>query len=111
MNFNEYQDRAAKLAIYPKEAGPEYTALGLTSEAGEVAGKVKKQIRDGHSWTGEEREAKRHDIKAEAGDVLWYLSELVRQYGFTLEEVALYNIKKLESRKTRGVLAGDGDNR
>ena len=43
----EYQRKAAETAIFPKEKALEYLALGLTSEAGEVAGKVKKIIRDG----------------------------------------------------------------
>lgn len=111
MTPNEYQQRASKLAIYPEERAIEYVALGLASEAGEVAGKVKKAIRDGKNWTGEQREDHRQSIKAELGDVLWYVAETARQYDLTLEDVLLYNIYKLESRQARGTLTGNGDNR
>lgn len=111
MTPNEYQQRASKLAIYPEERAIEYVALGLTSEAGEVAGKVKKAIRDGRNWTGEQREEHRQSIKAELGDCAWYLAEMARHYGLTLEEVLEHNLNKLESRQARGTLTGNGDNR
>jgi NTP pyrophosphatase (non-canonical NTP hydrolase) len=111
MNPNEYQVRAHALAIYPRERDVEYVALGLASEAGEVAGKVKKQIRDGANWNGERREEHRRAILAETGDVLWYCAELLGLYGLTLEEAMVANIEKLESRKVRGVISGSGDNR
>ena len=111
MNPTEYQQRAHALAIYPEERAVEYVALGLASEAGEVAGKVKKAIRDGRHWTGEQREDHRQSVLDEASDVAWYLSELTRQYGSTLEELFSRNIAKLESRQRRGVIGGSGDSR
>lgn len=111
MNPDEYQVRAAALAIYPEERAIEYVALGLASEAGEVAGKVKKSIRDGKDWTGEQREEMRQKIKAELGDVIWYVSETARQYGFSLTEIMHANISKLEGRKARNTLGGSGDER
>lgn len=109
--IEEYSRRAHKLAIYPKEKGVEYTALGLASEAGEVAGKIKKIIRDGADWTGEEREEVRKAMLYELGDVVWYVNELGLNLGFSLTEVLAANIVKLESRQRRGVIGGSGDNR
>lgn len=83
-------------------------ALGLTSEAGEVAGKIKKVIRDkqGYLTAGEAKE-----IAKEMGDVLWYLAALCTALNVNMSEVAAANLEKLFSRKQRGVLGGSGDNR
>lgn len=111
MFADDYQQRAHATAIYPKERAPEYIALGLVSEAGEIAGKIKKQIRDGHAWTGEQREEARRYVLAEVGDVLWYCAELCTLYGIGLGDVMDANLSKLGDRAARGALAGDGDNR
>lgn len=111
MNPTEYQQRAHALAIYPEERAIEYVALGLASEAGEVAGKVKKAIRDGKNWTGEQRHDHLQAVQAEIGDVLWYVAELCTAYGLSLANVMHMNIQKLESRRDRGVIGGSGDNR
>lgn len=85
-----------------------YPTLGLTNEAGEVAGKVKKIFRDrGGEVTDDDRAA----LTLELGDVLWYLAELCTQLDIRLEDVAAANIAKLESRIRRGTLGGDGDHR
>lgn len=84
-----------------------YDGLGL-GEAGEVQGKIKKIIRDdGGSITPEHIEA----IKGELSDILWYISSMCDTLGLKMEDVATYNIKKLKSRRDRGVLHGSGDNR
>lgn len=85
-----------------------YLSLGLPNEAGEVAGKVKKIIRDKDGIIDEDT---RNAIKDELGDVLWYLAMLGQELGFTLEEIATNNIEKLASRLKRGVIKGNGDNR
>ena len=105
MNLNEYQTAAAETAVYPRNGNNAliYTALGLASEAGEVAGKVKKMIRD-NVW-------QRDAVKAELGDVLWYVAAMASEVGFTLEDVAQANIDKLTDRKRRDRLRGDGDYR
>ncbi|MFN7883114.1 MAG: nucleoside triphosphate pyrophosphohydrolase family protein [bacterium] len=111
MSANDYQAKCREFAIYPNERAVEYLALGLASEAGEVAGKIKKQIRDGRNWTGEQREDHRQHILAEMGDVCFYLAELCSHYGVGFGEVMSGNIAKLESRRDRGVIGGSGDKR
>ncbi len=134
MNFNDYQAAAVKTAIYPQDAAIMYPALGLTSEIGEVAekvlgmecpvanrnalgmaahggnaaGQVKKIVRDDSSVLNPER---RDAIAAEIGGVLWYAAALARDIGVDLDDIAVKNIEILASRKKRGVLKGDGDNR
>ena len=101
--FDAYQDFTDDTAIYPPEKGLEYTALGLASEAGEFAGKVKKMIRD-----------KTYDTEAmiaELGDVLWYVARAAAELDVHLSDVAKDNVEKLKSRKERGKLKGSGDNR
>lgn len=108
MELNEYQKRALETAIYPKEAKIVYPTLGLTGEAGEVADKVKKVIRDNNGDFSVER---RLELAKELGDVLWYIATLANDLGYTLEEIGVMNNKKLSSRKERGVINGNGDNR
>ena len=101
--FDAYQDFTDETAIYPPEKGLEYTALGLASEAGEFAGKVKKMIRD-----------KTYDTEAmiaELGDVLWYVARAAAELDVHLSDVAKDNIEKLKSRQDRGKLGGSGDER
>lgn len=111
LTLNTYQSRAHVTAIYPQERAVEYIALGLASEAGEVAGKIKKQIRDGKNWSGEQREDHRYHIAAELGDVMWYIAELCTQYDLLLEDIAQHNLDKLASRAQRNVIGGSGDTR
>ena len=108
MELNEYQKRALETALYPKEVRILYPTLGLTGEAGEVADKVKKVIRDNDGDFSVER---RLEIAKELGDVLWYISTLANDLGYTLEEIGELNNRKLSSRKERGVSSGNGDNR
>jgi len=106
MNFNDYQHRTSSTAIYPEEKALEYLALGLCSEAGEVAGKLKKIIRDYGSNLTEE---KRFELASELGDVLWYVSQLALELNVTLDVIAHENIAKLADRKERGAIGGSGD--
>ena len=95
-------------AIYPAARRIIYPTLGLTGEAGEVADKVKKVIRDAHEEFTPER---RLEIVKEIGDVLWYCATLSRDLGYELEEVAQMNVDKLRSRMQRHLISGNGDNR
>lgn len=109
MNFNEYQKRSRKTAIYlGKGKNFVYPVLGLVGESGEVAEKIKKVLRDKKGILDEKR---KREIKKELGDVLWYLAQIAAELGLSLNEIASANIKKLESRKKRNKLHGSGDNR
>lgn len=109
MNFDEYQELVQQTAIYPNQSNNfVYPALGLCGEAGEVAEKVKKAIRDDGGVLSEERRAA---LVKELGDCLWYISALSTELGVSLEDVAQQNLEKLFSRKARGTLSGSGDNR
>lgn len=110
MTLNEYQLKAHSFAFYYMPEGCEYTypALGLTEEAGEVAGKFAKAVRDEHGNISKER---REAIKKELGDVCWFVAELCTLLNLSVEEVMEANIAKLSSRKERGVLSGSGDDR
>lgn len=107
MNLNEYQTVALDTAIFKPEHAIIYPALGLCNEAGEVAGKIKKLLRDETILTRETTEA----IRDEIGDTLWYVAVLANSLGYTLEEVAEANLSKLKSRAERGTLSGSGDDR
>lgn len=106
MTLNEYQTAALETAVYP--IAIIYPALGLNGEAGEVADKVKKVIRDnGQNFTDD----KKLEIAKEIGDVMWYCATLANDLGYTLEQIGEMNKQKLASRKERGMLGGSGDNR
>lgn len=107
MNLNTYQKRALETAIYPEQYRVIYPALGLNGEAGEVAEKVKKILR-GDAGLSEERKT---DIAYELGDVLWYVATCADDLGYSLEDIAKMNIKKLSMRQKKGLLGGDGDHR
>jgi len=110
MQFDEYQKTAELTAKYPDKYKILYGAMGLGNESGEVLGKIKKWMR-GDDGEGDMSEERKQDLKGELGDVLWYLTILTRDLGFTLDEVAEYNNKKLLDRLERGKIQGDGDTR
>jgi NTP pyrophosphatase (non-canonical NTP hydrolase) len=105
MNFNMYQEAAIKTAVYPKEVSVLYPAIGITNEAGELLGKVKKTLR------GDTLEYPKEALIDELGDVLWYAAALANDLGVTLGSVAQRNLDKLSDRDKRGVIKGNGDNR
>lgn len=106
MNFDEYQNDARQFAIYGDDGWVVYPTLGLTSEAGEVAGKVKKWIRDDNDL-----DLDINELAKELGDVLWYLANLASDLDMSLSDIAEMNIDKLADRKQRNAIKGDGDNR
>jgi NTP pyrophosphatase (non-canonical NTP hydrolase) len=111
MTFNNYQTNASRTAFYPrvfKNQGLYYTALGLAGEAGEVANKVKKVMRDN---SGNLTDGMRSVIADELGDVLWYCAGIADELGMNLEDIAINNINKLQDRLNRGKVNGSGDNR
>lgn len=118
LGLNEYQKKAHETAKYPCGliAGDNintpvnylYPALGLAEEAGEVAGKYAKAIRDEGGVISEECKAA---IVKELGDVLWFVAELATCLEVDLDLVAEINLQKLASRQARGKINGDGDDR
>lgn len=109
LTFADYQALAHQTALYPKEVGLAYCAIGLANEAGEVAGVYKKLLRDVPS-----REVTPEVLTKfikEIGDTLWYISELCTQLHLSLDDVAKLNIEKLALRQQRGTLKGSGDDR
>src|SRR6185369_12147935 len=104
MDFNKYQTLAKKTAVYPKIGKAYvYPTLGLTNEAGEFAGKIKKIFRDDKGKISKE---KKEDLMHELGDVLWYVSQIATELDIKLSDIAKENVKKLLSRKERGTLHG-----
>ncbi len=102
--FNFYQEFVKSMKVYPEKHAIVYPALGIAGEGGEVAEKVKK-------WLRGDRELDKLELLKEAGDVLWYITSLADDLGYTLQDLVNENVKKLSSRKERGVQKGDGDNR
>jgi NTP pyrophosphatase (non-canonical NTP hydrolase) len=109
MDFLDYQQRSRETARYP-DAGSNvfYPTLGLCGEAGEVADKVKKVLRDRGGVFGPEV---RDDLRLELGDVLWYVAQLATELGLDLDDVAAANLAKLADRANRNVIGGSGDRR
>jgi len=111
MTFNNYQANAGRTAFYPRDLagdGLYYTTLGLVGEAGEIANKVKKIMRDNNGKLSKQAKA---DIYDELGDVLWYCASLADELGVNLEDVAGSNLIKLADRLKRGKIKGSGDKR
>lgn len=106
--LNEYQLCALETADYPQEMKIVYPTLGLAGESGEVAEKVKKTYRDNNGIWDKERKL---SAASEVGDCLWYIAVISNDLGFTLQEIAEMNYEKLQSRKKRNKIHGDGDNR
>ena len=102
-SFDGYQMFTDTTRIYPSDNELEYLTLGLVSEAGEFAGKVKKHLRDG-TWNEQA-------MVNELGDVLWYVAQLASNLEYYLSEVAEINVGKLKLRKAMNTLGGSGDTR
>ena len=103
LTLKEYQNAAASTAIYPASVQILYPTLGLAGEAGEVANKVKKIVRDG--------KLDRDSIAGELGDCLWYIAAICKDLGLNMGDVAADNLSKLKNRKENNTLHGSGDNR
>ena len=110
MDLHEYQKEATKTAIFPDELpnflniGQVYTVLGEGGETGEIQEKLKKSIR-------EDDEEYIEEMRAEVGDVLWYLSQICEEFDWNMEKIAQDNLTKLQDRQERGKLTGTGDKR
>jgi NTP pyrophosphatase (non-canonical NTP hydrolase) len=117
MDTKEYQKIIDETAIYPKEIGLAYCAMGLTGEAGEVSDKIKKLYRDDNIHDmlsadyGEFIQKNKKAIGKELGDVLWYVTAMANELGLSLEEIMEGNYNKLIKRRETNTLHGSGDNR
>lgn len=120
MELNEYQKRAMTTCM-PTCDNFAYMMLNLVGEVGELASKVAKMVRRDEAYIHDnhfqfypccpDAEEYLEGMKGELGDILWQLSGLCHTFDFSLEEVARYNLEKLASRRRRGVIDGNGDNR
>ena len=120
MDLNEYQEKAMTTCLESSN-NPMYMLLNLSGEIGEINSLLAKAIQKGYIaiinndiavvGDSEEATAIAKDLEKELGDVLWQLSGLCEKLGFTLEGIAKTNLEKLASRKKRGVIYGNGDNR
>ncbi len=108
LTFDDYQKFAKTTAIYDKAWKLIYPSLGIAEEAGEVAGKVKKMLRDDDGVLTPERHAM---IVKELGDVLWYAAAIASDLDVNLSDVAQVNMNKLSARKAQDQIKGDGDDR
>src|SRR3989344_3816453 len=109
MELNGFQKRALEFAVYPNQGNNlPYAVLGLCGEAGEVAEKLKKLIRDHDGKLDDEY---REKMAKELSDVLWYVSTTARELGYSLDEIGEMNIEKLLSRKERNKIQGSGNDR
>lgn len=104
LTFGAYEAEARETAIYPSSHWATYPGIGLASEVGELLGLLKRRLRDG-------ADPDPHQIRAEIGDVLWYLAEVARVERTSLSECAAQNLRKLKSRQRRGALGGSGGDR
>ncbi|MBA2667114.1 MAG: nucleoside triphosphate pyrophosphohydrolase family protein [Trueperaceae bacterium] len=112
MTLDDYQHAALRTAAFPERVRVIYPALKLAGEAGEVAEKIGKLMRDeGYAPGDDLSEAQREALAKELGDVLWYVAVLAHDLGVTLGEVGARNLAKLADRQRRGVLGGSGDDR
>ena len=103
MNFTDYQ----KLAVVTKKPWDTQNedladcALGLNSEAGELANMIKHHIRGAKPFYDEDGNLKEEfaeKLKYEIGDTMWYIASLCDCMGFDIGEIAEMNIAKLRKR-------------
>ena len=112
MNVEDYQQIINKTAVYPKEIGIAYCAMGITGEAGEVADKCKKLYRDDDLLNvGRITNDQRTSIAKELGDVLWYITAMANELEISLSGIMQMNYDKLMQRRETNTLHGSGDNR
>lgn len=104
MDLAKYNEMVDASSVYPRENLYVYPALGLGGEAGEVQEKIKK-------WLRGDGDLDKVLVAKELGDVTWYVTALARDLGYTLEDILQMNYDKIMSRKERGALKGDGDER
>lgn len=116
-DMSEYQRATGRTAIYKQTVLPprylDYAVLKLVGEAGEIAQKLGKWMRD-EDWAGDlytlTRDQKRQ-LAEELGDVLWYVAQIADLIDYNLNAIAAMNLMKLKKRAEEGKLQGSGDHR
>lgn len=113
MKLDEYSEKAMTTDTFSGDRSVGSHAflektLGLMGEAGEVAEKVKKILRDKN---GKASDDDKKELAKELGDILWYINSVGNYLGLTLQEIAEANLEKVLGRKARGKTHGSGDNR
>ena len=103
-DMDEYQEKTNETAIYPDMNWMEYLSTGMAGEVGELCSKVAKSFRNDKGIDPEE-------LMLELGDIMWFVAQFAGHLNYELSEIATANIKKLQDRKERGVIRGDGDKR
>ena len=72
-----------------------YLGVAINEEAGEVAGEIKKAVRDdGGNFTSDRIKS----IIKEMGDLTYYLFRMCIELDITIEDVIQFNVDKLEMR-------------
>lgn len=100
--FSEYEDFVESMRVFPAAHKIVYPALGLAGEAGEATEKVKK-------WLRGDRELDKEGLIKELGDVMYYITALANDIGYSLQDVIDTNVKKLTERKKNDKIKGNGD--
>lgn len=105
MTLNEYQKLAERTMNHKlSNTLNEFHALhGMAGEVGEIHSIYQKHYQ-GHDFNKEE-------LKKETGDLLWFLAEYCTVMGWTMDEVAVMNIEKLQRRYPEGFAEGLSVNR
>jgi NTP pyrophosphatase (non-canonical NTP hydrolase) len=97
VKLSEYQAQARRTLTLgpPVETVLAIAGLGLAGESGEVVELIKKFVGHGH-------ELNRLKLRAELGDVLWYVAAIASAVGLDLDDVAEGNVAKLKLRYPDG---------
>ena len=93
MNLEEYQTQAVTTDLHPGHEGMVISLLGLAGEVGELLTEYKKHLRD-----GEAHHLFNDRVAEELGDLLWYVASVAHKFGLNLNEVAIRNLAKNQSR-------------
>jgi NTP pyrophosphatase (non-canonical NTP hydrolase) len=109
-NIDLYQKRCADTDSSTRCTKPAYLyyVLGMCGETGELTERIKKLMRNKKGKVDAEFV---DGLKGELGDIMWYVSRLAAQFDIKMSSVTKCNLKKLKSRKQRGVIKSQGDNR
>jgi NTP pyrophosphatase (non-canonical NTP hydrolase) len=101
-DFPSLLSRLAELEVNDADIPRLMTAaLGVSAEAGELAEIIKKIFLQGKPYN----EDNVLHMKKEAGDILWYMSQLCIALDTTFEELMEINYQKLSARYPEGTFS------